>query len=203
MKKKRRFKTNKDNRLYTLFLDSKEFVKSLKIYLWIIIGLLAFSILMGILMPCLFEKEVLKLISQIMKKTSGLNSLELIKYIFMNNLQSSFVGLIAGVFFGVFPILSSIVNGYVIGFVINKTIAVSGVLIIWRLLPHGIFEIPAVVISLAMGLKLGTFIFFYHRKFWKELWQVFKKCLLAFIFIVIPLLIIAGIIEGLLIYLVG
>ena len=57
---------------------------------------------------------------------------------------------------------------------------------------------PAVFISLGLGLKLGMFIF--SKKPGLELRKRFFESLNVFLFIVVPLLIIAAIIEGILIF---
>ena len=99
-----------------------------------------------------------------------------------------------GVFIGLFPITSAVVNGYLIGFIANHAVAEKGVLVLWRLLPHGIFELPAVFISMGLGLKIGIGLL-------KEenLKKNFVNALRVFVFVVLPLLIIAGIIEGVLV----
>ena len=94
-----------------------------------------------------------------MSETSGLSWIQLILFILFNNLKSSFFGLVFGIFFGIFPSLVAIFNGYVVGFVSNESVRQSGVLILWKLFPHGIFELPAVFISLGMGLKLASKLF--------------------------------------------
>ena len=89
-----------------------------------------------------------------------------------------------------------------LGFVAKKTVAFEGFSILFRLIPHGIFEIPALIISLALGLKLGMFLFIYKEKNkGKEFLTWLKSSIKVFIFVIIPLLVIAGIIEGILIFL--
>jgi len=68
-------------------------------------------------------------------------------------------------------------------------------------LPHGIFELPAIIISFALGIKLGSFVF--AKEPWAELRRFVINCIRIFFFIVIPLLVIAAIIEGILIGVVG
>ena len=85
-----------------------------------------------------------------------------------------------------------------------QVIGIGGIFILWRLLPHGIFEIPAIIISISMGLRLGSFLFVYHgKKKCSEFWKWIKKSSIAFLLIVIPLLVIAGLIEGILIWILG
>ena len=117
--------------------------------------------------------------------------IDLFVFITSNNIQVSFFSMILGILFGIIPTLTLIVNGYVLGFVINKSIASEGIFIIWRLFPHGIFELPAVLISISLGIKLGTDL----KNFRKNI----KSSLITFILVVVPLLVIAGIIESLLV----
>ena len=126
---------------------------------------------------------------------------ELINFILLNNLQSSFFGMIFGVLLGILPVIVIIANGYLLGFVASISIEAEGVLILWRLLPHGVFELPAVFISLGLGLKLGTFIF--QKEKIQSLKKYFWNSLRIFLFIVLPLLIIAAIIEGSLMFMSG
>jgi len=71
----------------------------------------------------------------------------------------------------------------------------------WRLVPHGIFELPAIFISLGIGLKFGTFIFQKNKSesFRRYLWNSLQ----LFVLIIMPLLIAAAIIEGALITFAG
>jgi stage II sporulation protein M len=109
------------------------------------------------------------------------------------------MGLFLGIFFGIFPFFSSIANGFMLGFAGNMSVAKEGIFSLWRIFPHGIFELPAIFISFGLGLKLPTFIFY------KKKWETFKKFLensfTTYLFVVIPLLIVAAIIEGTLIFL--
>ena len=126
---------------------------------------------------------------------------EIITFIFLNNIQSSFTGMLFGIILGIFPIIAVIVNGYLVGFVSAKAVEVGGMSILLQLLPHGIFELPALFISLGLGLKLGTFIF--KKNKFKTLGSYLVKSMKVFFFIVIPLLAIAAVIEGSLIALAG
>ena len=102
---------------------------------------------------------------------------------------------------GVIPLFVTIANGYVIGVVSKMVVAGSNIVELWRLLPHGIFEIPAILISFALGMKLGTFVF--AKKPGEEVINRFRLGLKVFLLIILPLLIIAAIIEGLLIGILG
>jgi stage II sporulation protein M len=140
-----------------------------------------------------------KYLKEIVDKVSGLSVGGLILFILQNNIQSAFFGLLLGIVLGIFPVITSIVNGVIIGYVMKGVWLNSGFGDFWRILPHGVFELPAVFISLALGLRLGMFIFSNEKR--KELVYRLKNSLVIFFMIVLPLLIVAAIIEGILIML--
>jgi stage II sporulation protein M len=123
-----------------------------------------------------------------------MKGLDMISYIFFNNIQIGFMGLIYGFVLGIFPIISIFVNGYVVGYVSSSAISSAGVVSLLNLLPHGIFELPAIFISFGMGIKFGSFIFYKEKM--KNFSKFFVNSLRVFVFVVLPLLIIAAIIEG-------
>jgi len=173
--------------------DSRNFIYSV-----IIVFLFFFFIGFFIQAPAILDEKILEFIKELLIKTEGMSMSELISFIFFNNLQNSFMGMLFGIIFGVFPILTSLANGYLLGFVAEKTVEEEGIFTLWRIFPHGIFELPALFISLGLGLKLGTFIF--KKNKFKTLSIYLLKSIKVFFFIVIPLLIIAAIIEGSLIF---
>ena len=186
---------------FKLALKSLGQIKSYVLFSFVLF--FVFSIL-GYIFPQPFEKQVLDLIKQLLEQTKGLNGFELIFFIISNNIKSAFFGLLFGVLFAIIPLGILIVNGYVLGFVANKAVKLESIFVLWKLLPHGIFEIPAIMISIGVGIRLGLFLFLYHgNNKRKEFWKWFKNALRIFIFIVVPLLVIAGIIEGILIWSMG
>jgi stage II sporulation protein M len=194
MAKKQKKKFN----LKTQYKESWDFIKENKSFIYAIIGIFLIFTLIGFFVPVpeSVMKSILAYLQELFSKTNGMSQINLIGFIFLNNLQSSFFGLIFGVMFGIFPIVSSLINGYMLGFVASMAVRSEGITVLWRILPHGIFELPAVFISLGMGLRLGSHIF--NRK--KENFgEILIKSLKVFFTIVVPLLIIAAIIEGTLI----
>jgi stage II sporulation protein M len=89
----------------------------------------------------------------------------------------------------------AIVNGYLIGFVANMVVSQEGVLVLWRLLPHGIFELPAIFISIGLGIWLGMGVFYDVKTLKHRLVSGLK----VFLALILPLLVIAAIVEGILI----
>jgi stage II sporulation protein M len=192
-KKKRQF--FRDN-----YSKSWNYLKESKKYIYAIVIIFVIFALIGFFLPvpeALLEK-ILQLIQEIIEKTETMSMMELINFIFINNIKVSFIGMAAGIFFGIFPILEALANGYLLGFVAMSVVKVEGVLSLWKILPHGIFELPAVFIALGIGLRLGLHIFQKKKK--RSLKGKIIESLRLFVFVVTPLLIIAAIIEGVFIF---
>lgn len=91
-------------------------------------------------------------------------TLTMMAVIFFNNAVKSIFVMYLGALFGVLPLLFLVVNGMVIGFLLKHLAEQQGgafvfELIFKGLLPHGIIEIPAIVIACAYGLRFGTLVF--------------------------------------------
>ena len=194
-KKKQKFSLKKE------YQKSWNYLKESKKFIWIVIWIFIASALIGFFIPApeIISQKIFEFIKEILLKTDGMSQSQLISFIFLNNVQSSFYGMIFGVFIGIFPIIFIAVNGYLLGFVANLAIQEGGLFSLWRIFPHGIFELPAVFISFALGLRIGVSIF--NRKKFRKFNENFISCLKVFVLIIIPLLIIAAIIEGTLIFL--
>jgi stage II sporulation protein M len=157
----------------------------------------------GFLVPApeIISTKIMEILEEILLKTQGMNTLELIFFIITNNVQTSFLGMIFGFILGIFPLITIIVNGYLLGFVSSMAVGVESGFSLLKLLPHGIFEIPAIVLSLGIGLKLGTFPFKKNPR--KTLKKYLTNSIRVFFLVVLPLLVLAGIIEGSLIFLLN
>jgi stage II sporulation protein M len=203
MKKKSVKKKKEDFSLKQEYKKSWEYLRKSKNYLWTIVIIFLIMVIIGFLVPApeFLSEKIMQLIEEIINKTQGMSSLELIAFIIGNNVQTSFLGMILGFVFGIFPIMTTIINGYLLGFVGFISVNSDGWVSLLKLLPHGIFELPAVIIALGLGLKLGTFPFKKNPR--KSLRESLENSTRVFLLIVLPLLLIAGIIEGFLIFLIN
>ena len=136
-------------------LEAIKYLKETKKEIYLIILLFLFSAIVGFLLRNRLS-FIESFLQQILNKTLNYNYAEITFFILQNNLQSAFIALIFGIFFGIFPILNASINGLIVGFVLARASATIGLQAFWRLLPHGIFELPAIFISLGIGLKLGS-----------------------------------------------
>lgn len=79
--------------------------------------------------------------------------------ILRNNVTVSLSFIVTGVALSVFPVMMVMVNGMAIGYLFAQWGMMSQVpvwaIIVYGILPHGIFEIPAFILAGAMGIKLG------------------------------------------------
>jgi stage II sporulation protein M len=176
------------------YQDSWGYIKESKNSIYFVTIIFLFFGLIGFIFPNFFINQIKLLVEQLLKQTEGLNNFSLISFIFFNNLKASFFGLALGILFGFIPVILAVVNGYVLGFVSNYAVKNAGFSSLFSLLPHGIFEIPAIMLSLGLGAKLGMF--FFSKNSDKEFVRRVILSLKVFIFVVIPLLVIAAFIEG-------
>jgi len=193
----------KEFNLKNQYIKSWNYIKQSRNFIWCIVLIFLIFTVLGFLFPTpeFIRKLIIDFLKSILEKTKGFYVQDWISFIFLNNLQSSFFGLLFGLFFGIYPILGAIANGYVLGFVGNMAVSEVGLLSLWRIFPHGIFELPAVFISLGLGMRIG--IVTIQKLFQKKKIRTFQYYLLnslrVFFYVVIPLLIIAALIEGVLI----
>jgi len=238
-KRTKKVAVKKGNFLKENYRQSWNYIKESRNFIYAILIIFVMFILIGFFVPVpeVLLEEILSFIEELLRKTGEMSHSELIRFIFFNNLQSSFSGMIFGIVLGIFPVVTIIANGYLLGFVSSRIVQTEGIFILWRLLPHGIFELPALLISVGLGLKLGfwliaepikfywkknklisfLFILLYpptliitlivNKKFNKKMISLFHKfkinlwnSLRVFLFVIIPLLLIAAIIEGSLIF---
>lgn len=190
----------KTNPIIKNYKQSFNYLKESKNYIYAVVILFFVFVLIGFLLPPPTEvlNMILEFIRELLAQTKDMGAFELIWFIFSNNLKVSLLGMLFGLFFGVVPIALAISNGYLLGFVASIIVRAEGIFYLWRILPHGIFELPAIFISLGLGLRLGLYLFFDRKiSFGKALFNVLR----VFFLVVIPLLIIAAVIEGVLIFL--
>ena len=123
-------------------------------------------------------------------------------YIFLNNVRATFLILVGGLFsFSVLGMIVYLVNVGLIGGVLGifKLIGFSPLVIFAAgLLPHGIFEIPALMIASAIVLRIGVVLV--SPQLGKSMGQVILELLAdwakTFLGVVVPLLAVAALIEA-------
>jgi stage II sporulation protein M len=137
-------------------------------------------------------------VTEFVKVFRGLPRLELAAAIFLNNAVKALLVMVGGIAIGLLPAVFLIVNGAALGFVLSSSIPSRGVLAaLLAILPHGVFELPAVILATSMGLLLGRCAVnkFFHAgetRISDELALALK----FFVRTVVPLLLIAALVEA-------
>ncbi len=99
-------------------------------------------------------RDVLQEFSQSFSERSPFS---LMSFIFLNNALKAALVVILGIFIGIFPVFFLFVNGLVIGSVIFEAQEMAGwQFVAYAILPHGVIEIPAILLASALGLRIGA-----------------------------------------------
>lgn len=116
-------------------------------------------------------------------------------YIFLNNSIIDFSAIIFFFLFGIVPLYFLASNGFLVGLIISESLQKTSPLkITAALLPHGLLEIPAFIISMSYGLWLS--IKFLRFMIYKEPFrEPLVKSLRIFFFTVLILNLMAALVE--------
>lgn len=185
------------------FIEAKNYLKESYRYILFAIILFAVSGIIGFLFHEHLARTINNILKSILLETAGLSPTEMLTFILQNNTQSAFFSIFFGVLFGIIPIINAVVNGVIIGYVLAMTLQAIGSTLWWKLLPHGIFELPAIFIAIGLGIRLGFALFIRGENRLEEFGRRFYQSANAFLIIIFPLLVIAAIIEGILIFVLG
>ena len=110
--------------------------------------------------------------------------------IFLNNALTCFLNIVLGPLLAIAPLASMVFNGGLIGCFAQK----GGLVIFIGILPHGIFEIPALLLSGAIGLRMGREVL--RNRGERDLEGEIRRGLRGFLVLILPLLLIAALIES-------
>ena len=178
-----------------LFGAQTEYVKSLAPVFALSLFLFIFSTFMGYSMGEDISVSVFEgVLSNIPDPTES-TSIEMFIAILSNNVLASFLFLASGIVVGLPPLLFIIVNGFFVGWVSYSVASEMGLgLVVSSLLPHGIIEIPAITLCAAMGVGLGYQLINKLRRI-GGLQRYVQDSLALFVKRIVPLLIVAAVIE--------
>jgi stage II sporulation protein M len=169
---------------------------------WVIISSVIFisGLIVGIINPSIDAFASLDYLIDLADSTSSLSPFGLFLFYMINNVFKVILSFIFSPFLCILPLLSLFVNGWMIsnvGYFIVDIHQYSIGYYMAGLLPHGIFEIPALIIGQAAALSLGAMavaaVFIKERR--AELFPHLRKNL-KYLGFVILLLVIAAVIEA-------
>lgn len=128
----------------------------------------------------------------------NLDPLLVLGIILLNNSGKGLLVALAGFLFGIAPILFIILNGYIIGLIVYVVGLEKG---IWQtilfLLPHGILEVPGILLACSYGLWLGNRFFYATIREEGEISMIYsvKEVVVNYMKYVFPILFFAAIVE--------
>ena len=128
---------------------------------------------------------------------ADLSPLEIFLVIFLNNAIKALLVIIFGLLI-VIPAGFVAYNGWVLGIVICEEARTSGYLfVVAGILPHGIIELPMIVVSAALGTRLGVMAFLRMKGTIsnKDILSEIKRSVNFYLRWILPLLFIAALIE--------
>lgn len=189
-----------------MYKQTFSFLKNIKNLILAVFIIFLISFAAGVIYPSIALGYQEKIIKEIITGAEGQRLFGVISYIIFTNLKASALGVFTGALFCVIPLGLLVANGYLIGAVTSRTLEFENGIrnFMFSLLPHGIFEIPAAVLSYSLGIWIGIVMIknirakLKLRDIAKKTWESYITAFKAYIFVVVPLLLIAGCIEGIL-----
>ncbi len=136
--------------------DQRSYLASIKYFVLLTVALFIFSVSMGVVLGRSLPFNSLEFVRRAFSGLLGLSPLALVVVIFINNALKSLAALLLGVLFGVAPAVFVITNGFLIGVLSEQLVNSKGTgFILAAFLPHGMLEMPSVLISSSIGMRLG------------------------------------------------
>ncbi len=163
--------------------------------------LLGVGILVGFLLGGYFtfpRAQVMEPLGGAVQFVLGLPRSLLALGIFVNNGLKTFLVIVLGVLFGVVPVIFVLTNGLAIGFLLHLSTQSAGLIAsLVAIVPHGVFELPGVLLGASIGLMVGKGTM--KRLFGKSqgsLSHELGRGLRFFWQVIIPLLLIGAFVEA-------
>jgi stage II sporulation protein M len=170
-------------------------------YTVILTALFVSSSLLGFLAPIPGNREMLGTLLNSYLPFLTLVPWKMFFAILLNNAAKTFAVLLAGILFGLVPLLAVATNGYILG--VAYLFASRGVGYIQAaktVLPHGVLEIPAIILAASYGLWLGvTFTKRIRERNLVGFGNQVMHAIRMFFLVVFPLFILVALIETVLI----
>lgn len=128
----------------------------IRAFVFLMAGLFLISVGSGVALGRFLPFDSLEFVRRAFGGLLQLSPIALVLVIFLNNALKSLVALLLGVLFGIAPVIFVSANGFLIGVLSEQMSREKGAAFTFAALaPHGLLELPAVLISSAIGMKLG------------------------------------------------
>jgi stage II sporulation protein M len=133
------------------------FDRTIKPYLLILTLVFAASFLAGTIAPSAIRQQMVDVFKGVVGNYRGLAGGMLFFNILIQNVMATIFVVISGVMAGVIPTFAISSNGFGLGVLYRQASEVSGFpAAALKVLPYGVFEVPALLIAASYGLWLGV-----------------------------------------------
>jgi stage II sporulation protein M len=181
--------------------EQRQYIRELSPYLLASIGLLIAGALLGVAIAVRapdISSARREALGEFAGFFTGLPTPLLALAIFLNNAVKTLVVILAGVFAGILPLVFLLINGFVLGIVFHAMLHTKG---LWAFIvavaPHGVLELPAVLLGTSIGLMMGMHAI---RRFIKkeriEISPQLARGVRFFATVILPLLVVSALIEA-------
>ncbi len=193
-------KSKNDNRV--LMINIRGYLRGIKFHIALSALTFLLSGVFGYFYTMTYPENastLIDIISEAFRPIMEMSSPQIALYIFFHNTLLSLVAMLLGVALGIVPILFAASNGALLGIlaaVVRERLGWAAFVI--GVLPHGVLEVPAMILSIAVGIKFGheTLNAALGRNDKKKLKIELLEGLRFFAAVVVPLLAVAAAIEA-------
>jgi stage II sporulation protein M len=176
-----------------------EYLKSSWKYIFIVSTIFIISVIMGLLISLKdlgLPENYLEMFKNSFGWIKTLSPISIMLVIFLNNAVKSLFAIVLGAGFGIIPIIFVGGNGIILGLIANEVSKQQGIIfVLAALVPHGIIEIPMILISAGLGLRLGYFMYLSLRGEKKDMRSELTGSLRLYMRLIMPLLFVSAMIE--------
>ncbi len=125
-----------------------------------------------------------------------LGAFPLLFFIFFNNAIKALLVIILGIVPFVFSGSFILLNGFILGVVVNHAIEARGLeFTLLGLLPHGVLELSAILVSSALGFQIGRAFIASLQGKKSNVERQFKGSLVLYLKFILPALFVAALVE--------
>ena len=176
-----------------------EYIRSSWKYICIISGIFIISVIAGLFLSLKdlgLQENYIEMFKDSFGWMKTLSPLSIMLVIFLNNAVKSLFAIVLGTGFGIVPIIFVGGNGIILGLIANEVSKQQGVIfVLAALVPHGIIEIPMILISAGLGLRLGYFMYLSLRGERKDMRSELAGSLRIYMRLIMPLLFVSAMVE--------
>jgi stage II sporulation protein M len=176
-----------------------EYLKSSWKYIFIVTAFFMLSVITGLLVSLKdlgLSENYLEIFKNSLAWIKDLSPISIMLVIFLNNAVKCLFSIVLGVGFGIIPIIFVGGNGIILGLIANEASKEKGIIfVLAALVPHGIIEIPMILISAGLGVRLGFFMYLSLKGEKKDMRYELLESLRLYMRIIMPLLFVSAVIE--------